>query len=57
MITKLLNRGANINYRNRYGKSPLLYAVEIEAEVRIIDLFVQKGANPHLEDDTGKDVC
>lgn len=28
MVTKLVNRGANLNFRNKYGKSPLLFAVE-----------------------------
>ena len=57
MAYKIVNRGADVNYRNRFGKSPLLFAIENKVSHEIIDYFIRKGANPHLEDSNGKDVC
>jgi len=48
MVNKLLSRGADVNYRNRFGKSPLLKAVENNCLPELVDLLLRKGANAHL---------
>lgn len=53
MIKKLLSRGAKINFRNRFGISPLLFAVRLKLSEEIIDSLLSQGADPHLQDADG----
>ena len=48
MINKLLSRGAKINFRNRFGISPILFALKNKLPEEIIDFLLRKGADPHL---------
>lgn len=56
MAKKLLNRGADIDYVNREGKTALVMAVQM-LRIDSIHFLLEKGANPHLEDLTGQDAC
>eukprot|EP00347_Sterkiella_histriomuscorum_P000748 403374657 len=53
---KLLQRGANIDYTNREGKTAVIMAIE-QLRLESIKFLLQNGANPHVEDFTGKDAC
>lgn len=54
--SKYLQRGANINKRNREGKTVLIMAIESGNEMAT-KFLLGKGAELHLEDNTGKDAC
>lgn len=57
VVSKLIIRGADINYQNTRGRSALHMAVEKKMKERIIRELLNEGANPHLEDAAGWDVC
>lgn len=57
MVKKLLIRGADINYRNKFGKTALHYAIEKGLPELYIRFLLKKGANPHYEDALGWDAC
>lgn len=42
----LLQNGANVNYKNSFGKTPLFYAAEFMDE-NLVNLLLEKGANPN----------
>lgn len=48
MVNKLLSRGAKINFRNRFGISPLLFCLKNKVSEEIIDFLLRKGADPYL---------
>ncbi|MBN1131969.1 MAG: ankyrin repeat domain-containing protein [Bacteroidales bacterium] len=48
-ITKLINRGKNINATNNAGKTPLLFALEKD-RVAIADVLITSGADIHMKD-------
>lgn len=50
MMRKILIRGADINFRNREGKSALHIAVEHRLKESTIRFLLANGANPHFED-------
>lgn len=54
--SKYLQRGANINRRNREGKTVLVISVE-SANESATNFLLGKGAELHIEDNTGKDAC
>ena len=54
---QLLMRGANVNFNNKNGLTPLHIAVEHNVSSEVIDWLLQAGANPHIEDANGLDVC
>jgi ankyrin repeat protein len=56
MAKKLLNRGANIDYVNREGKTVLVLATQL-LRMQSIQFLLDRGANPHIEDLTGQDAC
>lgn len=57
MVKKILIRGADINFRNIFGKTALHYAIEESLDESIIRFLIGRGANPHLEDIMGWDCC
>lgn len=57
MVKRILIRGADINYRNKFGKTALHYAVEEGLDEIYIKFLLGRGANPHLEDSMGWDCC
>jgi ankyrin repeat protein len=46
-------KGANVNYRDRTGKTALHYGVEKGFEPRLLKWLVKHGASPDLSDDDG----
>jgi ankyrin repeat protein len=50
-------RGADINFINKMGKTPLHHAIENNLEAGTIKFLLNSGANPHIEDNEGHDVC
>ena len=56
MASKLLQRGSNLNYTNRDGKTPLSLAILLEND-NAVKYLLGKGADPHYEDLIGKDSC
>ena len=57
MVKKILIRGADIDYRNKLGKTALHYAIEESLPESYIRFLLGRGANPHLEDAMGWDCC
>ena len=57
MVKRILIRGADINYQNRFGKTALHYAIEESMEESVIKFLLGRGANAHLEDAIGWDCC
>ena len=58
---QLIMRGADVNYTNRAGLTPLHFAIEKAKERGITDktikFLLKAGANPHHEDIRGADCC
>ena len=50
-------RGADINYANAKGKTPLHIAVENRMPASMIKLLMKSGADPHICDLEGYDTC
>lgn len=44
MLKFLLQNGADVNYKNSFGKTPLFYAVEFKDE-NLVNLLINSGAN------------
>ncbi|WLR42895.1 ankyrin repeat domain-containing protein [Bacillus carboniphilus] len=53
IIEDLVNRGANINYSDDWGYTPLLNAIASEREVEIIQFLLENGANPNFTQEDG----
>jgi len=56
MCSKLIVRGANVNYVNRNGNTALHLCVENKLVDAVLYLL-KKGANPHIMDLGGEDSC
>ena len=56
MASRLLVRGANVNYVNSNGLTALHVFVDNQM-TEAIKYLLQKGANPHIMDLTGEDCC
>ncbi|MEX2514901.1 MAG: ankyrin repeat domain-containing protein [Candidatus Paceibacterota bacterium] len=56
IIELLLDYGADVNVKNKYGKTPLMYACEDEYGLRwhIVDILNNNGANLGTKDTWGK---
>jgi ankyrin repeat protein len=50
ILRKLIGRGADINYVNKYSKTLLHFAVDNDHPVETIKFLLRKGANPHIQD-------
>lgn len=44
----LINNGADVNYANSFGKTPIFYAVE-NNNIKAVKLFIKNGANLNLK--------
>ena len=55
--SKILIRGADINYKNKFGKTLLYLAIAKKVKSAIIEWLLEEGANPHIEDPAGIDCC
>jgi len=56
MASRLIVRGANINYVNRNGNTALHICIENNL-IDAVKFLLSKGANPHIMDLTGEDAC
>ena len=56
MASRLLVRGANINYVNSNGQTALQICIENKNH-SAVKLLLQKGAHPHIMDLNGEDAC
>ncbi|CEM07957.1 unnamed protein product [Vitrella brassicaformis CCMP3155] len=53
-ITKLLlAKGADVNARDLYGRTPLHYACE-DGQSNVVPLLLRNGADPHIQDTVGR---
>lgn len=56
MARKMISRGADINYVNRDGLTPLHLCVE-KKRVEAVKFLLEKGAQQHIVDMEGRDAC
>ena len=56
MSSKLLARGANIDYVNSNGNTALHLCIENKV-YDAVAFLLKKGANPHIADMNGEDSC
>ena len=56
MASKLIVRGAKIDYVNRNGNTALHLCIE-NHKLEAVKFLMLKGANPHIMDLTGEDAC
>jgi ankyrin repeat protein len=56
MASRLLNRGASIDYVNSDGKSIMHMCIENQL-INECKFLLNNGANPHIMDLEGRDVC
>jgi len=56
MCSKLIVRGADVNYVNRNGNTALHLCVENNL-TDAVNFLLKKGANPHIMDLSGEDAC
>jgi ankyrin repeat protein len=51
-VIDIIRKGANVNYQNENGTSPLMNAA-CSCNLRVVDLLLRKGAKPGLNDGHG----
>ena len=56
LASKILARGADINLINRDGKTALSILTQ-RHYLEQVRFLLEKGADPHIEDVTGRDTC
>ena len=56
-MNQILMRGADINYANSKGHTPLHIAIANKMPASMIKLLLKSGADPHMCDLEGFDVC
>jgi len=57
MVELLVNNGANVNQKNNYGDTPLMYATRIASSYgnnEIITFLLEHGADPNAHDERGQ---
>ena len=54
MIELLLEHGAYVNHSNRYGRTPLIIAVDNQRKAAVIELLIRRGADVNLQDRSGR---
>jgi len=52
LIDLLLQAGIDPNYKNRFGETPLLHAVE-NCDIKLTEKLLKAGANPNTPDSRG----
>ncbi len=58
-ITILLDAGADVNFRSKYGRTPIMRAIRA-GTAEICELLIARGANPRICDYSGEnafDIC
>lgn len=55
LITNLIKKGININHKDIYGKTALMYAIEKE-KYNIFEYLLKAGANLYITNSKGKNV-
>lgn len=53
LVTDLLDKGADVNVTDAYGRTPLMRAVE-RNKITIIRILLQRGANVKSKDEMGR---
>jgi ankyrin repeat protein len=57
-VQELIEAGADVNFVNGQGDTPLLFAISLFSgtaeEVKVFGLLLEKGANPNARDSTGE---
>lgn len=57
-MKQLLMRNADVNYQSsKNGNTALHIAIEKLLPLKYVKFLLKNGANPHIEDHTGKDCC
>lgn len=54
---QLIMRGADVNFQNDDGKTPLHFAIENQLPDSIIKFLLKAGANPHIMNKHDQDCC
>ena len=57
MVEVLLNDGADINAKSFYGFTALHEAARINADPAVLELLLERGADPHLTNYAGQTAC
>ena len=52
VVSLLIEEGANVNMRNKDGRTPL-HKASIDGHLEIVKLLFKKGANIHIKDNNG----
>jgi ankyrin repeat protein len=55
IISELLKGGVNINFKNKYGNTPLMYAIN-RKNFYLVSYLLSKGADPLINDSNGKNA-
>ena len=50
----LIEKGANVNAKNNYGSTPLLFALKNKCSFETIQLLIDKGADVNAKDNNNK---
>jgi len=56
LASKLIIRGADVDFRNSDGQTALTIAINLR-RIPMAKYLLVNGANPHIEDRTSKDSC
>lgn len=53
-VTAILDKGANVNTKNKFGVTPLMHAASQGGDSSIVRLLLERGADFHARDNQGK---
>jgi ankyrin repeat protein len=56
IINYLIDKGIDINAKNKFGQTPLFYAVMYNHSPEIIQHFIDQGANINIKDTEGDTI-
>lgn len=57
MARKLVARGADVNWIDKNGNTPLLTFVQLKNSHEQVRFLLEKKASQHIRDEEGKDAC
>ncbi len=53
IIKALVEKGANVNYKNQEGDTPLIESVFDNASIEVVDFLIEKGADVNAQNEEG----
>jgi len=48
----LVNKGADVNFFNKDGYTPLIYSINKESDIKIVNFLINNGADVNFQDNT-----